>query len=244
MALSADIMRGENVTRMAEGVMQVVLRFAADIEEYIAIVSSFLYDGLECTPSTRVWLERVYTAALILADGWYPDPMVYDEQLDILHGIARDCNDDVVRILACCTAVVFVGDPQNRFLRSPCKISTVWAGRAILAWCRLSDLPIDMLDWLQYVEWDDATTGGLIQRHMLRCRYSLCTYSQLWDRQAHMLRVDERRNGYARAAAKHDALFGTLLLAFGRFEADKTIAVAHSAMLEDMFELVPFLQEE
>ena len=80
--------------------------------------------------------------------------------------------------------------------------------------------------------------GGIdVQRKHARLTGRVNLPDQKWDRLAHAFAPRNAANEHVRKLA--DQLFGRLLLGFERLETGGVLAVAHSAMLEEMLELVP-----
>ena len=170
--------------------------------------------------------------------------------------IVDDSRVDVMVKMVVCYKIICLPDVVSLWVESHdttvivppvVAIAATRAGRKLLKRYTLDQMPRKLLVGLSDVPWsDDAATGDRIERHALRVGFGMFRRSQLWDRQAHVLQAGEvwaDCDHFRGVSARVNMLFATLLLGFGRLEANKTIAVAHSAMLEEMLEMVPFLQE-
>lgn len=227
--------------------------FENSADDGVAMIARILWDdcigktprdgrrvlGTGLDTRTRTHVQQLVLAEESVFDTAYTvaSSVTCAEALQRMWEIAVDRDTNVlVQMVACCKMLTMplMGTPDAVVP------AIVWAGRTLLARYPMEMLGQRILEELCYVEWDDDTTSTTLVtlvRYMTRW-HGWFRRGQVWDRQAHVLRRDERNTLYARVAKRVDVLFSTLLMAFGRLEERGEIAVAHTLMLEDMLEMV------
>ena len=192
----------------------------------------------ELRATVTVPLSRIVDRVRRLTRCWprYKDDSVEcaDVANALIAAIDNPCIDVLVRMYACFTICSLYPNIDSVY---DCRVFA--AGQCLVERYPMDALPDHLLLMLWWLPWPAPIVCRKLARHMSPLHGAI-RYGQPWDRQAHILHCgQEVQPGFVETSMRMNVLFATLLLAFGRFEGDQTIAVAHSAMLEDMLELVP-----